>query len=367
MEVPRSISVVLPPFILTRAFVLLAFIIVPFLNSHQVGYWRELSVNKDVGVSEALRYTVTVADAIHYQALAEHGYLATEPHWGFFPVYPFLVSLFHADYYLTGILLSNAFFFGAILLLFYVSREFGLSEEQSTRSVWYLAIFPASYFFSAPMTESVFLCVTLLAVYLALKDQWWLAGLAGAVSSATRVTGVLLIVLLSLLYLERRKWKMGLDGLSLLLVPLGLAAFMVYAWIATGSPLAFIQAQALYSRNTSGVFFLRPLIDFVLHPRGFEGWQFAPLSFAVAVLVFFCIYKLARQKEWALAAYSFVCILVPLSTGILTSIPRYMAVVFPIYLVLARLEYDRVITYVFTALFVLLTALFALHYNFAMA
>ncbi len=364
MQIPRSLSVALPPFILTRGFVLAIFIIVPCLTSHDVGYWRELSVKKDVSTASALRQTLSTGDSIHYQAIADHGYQPDEQHWAFFPVYPLLASLSHADFYITATVVSNLCFLIALVLLFLVAQEFGLTEEQATRAVWLLAVFPVSYFSSMAMSESVFLSLTLLSVYFALRDQWWLAGVVGAVSSATRVTGVVLLLLLALLYWQR-KGTLKLDALSLLLVPVGLIAFMSYAWTVTGSPLTIVREQSLYDRKV-GTFFLRPLIEFVLHPRGFEGWQFAPLSFTAAVLVFFCVYKLARKKEWALAVYSLVCIVVPLSTGILTSLPRYSMVVFPIYFVLAKIEQHRMIAYAFTVLFALLTLMCALHYNFAL-
>ena len=357
-------------FILTRGFILIIFIAVPFLVSHESNGFREFSVDKSDSVVAALRQTVATADARSYQSIAVSGYDKQRfdnqaQNWGFFPVYPLLVSVFHADFYLAGTVVSNLLFLASLALLFFVSKMFGLDDGKAGLAVLYAAIYPTSYFFSMPFTESLFLCVTLLSVYLALNDRWWLAGVAGAVASATRITGVLLFVLLGVLYLQRRGKTIKGDALSLLLVPLGLVAFMTYIWQVTGNPFAVIQAQAASGRSTSPIFFLRPMITFIIHPRAFAGWGFEPLAIAIVVLVFFCTYMLVKWKEWALAAYSFLSVVLPLSTGTLTSIPRYMMVVFPIYIVLARVKGQQAITFTFTVLLGLLTVLCALHYTFA--
>ncbi len=188
-------------FILTRGFILIVFVAIPLLVPHESNGLRELSVDKGIGVVAALRQTVTIADARAYESIVERGYdqqrFDSDAHnWGFFPVYPLFVSLFHLDFYLVGVVVSNVFFLAGLALLFFISKMFGLDEGKAALAVLYAAIYPTSYFFSMPFTESLFFCVTLLSVYLALKDRWWLAGFAGALASATRVTGVLLIVLL---------------------------------------------------------------------------------------------------------------------------------------------------------------------------
>jgi Gpi18-like mannosyltransferase len=361
---------VLRAFILSRAFILIIFIAVPLLVSHESNGFRELSVDKNGSVTASLRQTVATADARIYASIAERGYDKqafdkTEHNWAFFPVYPLIVSLFHADFYLAGTVVSNLFFLAALGLLFVVSNMFGLDQDKAGLAVLYAATYPTSYFFSMPFTESLFFCLTLLSVYLALKDWWWLAGAAGAIASATRITGVLLFVLLSILYIQRRGKLIKSDALSLFLVPLGLVAFMVYIWRVTGNPLGVIQAHAAFGRSATPGIFLSPLIGFILHPRAFAGWGFEPLAFAMAILGLFCAYILARWKEWALSAYSLLSVLVPLSTGTLLSIPRLMMVVFPIYIVLAKLRGRQVITFAFTTLLALLTVFCALHYTFA--
>lgn len=346
-------------FVLTRGFVLLVFIAVPFLTSHNSGDYREMTINKSVGIVGAWRQSVAIADARNYESIT-HGYNSQTV--GFFPLYPLIVSPF-PDFYIVGTIISNLLFLGCLILLFYLAQSFGLNLEQSQLTVWYLAIFPVSYFFSMPFTESLFLCLTLGCVLAAKKDYWWLAGLFGCLSTATRITGILILPCLAILYWQRK--RIQINVLSLALVPVGLIVFMAYIWRLTSDPLGVIHVQGVSGRNTSGEFPLLPLIKTVIHPTAFNGWDFTPLSFAVAIFVLVCVVILAKQKEWAIASYSFLSVMVPLSTGTLTSIPRYMSVVFPIYFVLARAGHRQVISFVLTALFVLMTLLCALHYTFA--
>src|SRR5437588_734028 len=56
-------------------------------------------------------------------------------------------------------------------------------------------------FQSATYTESLFLLLTLVAVYAARSERWWLAGLAGGLAASSRSNGVLILIPLVLLYL----------------------------------------------------------------------------------------------------------------------------------------------------------------------
>lgn len=337
------------------------FLVVPFLSSQQTDGHRELSINKNIGMVAALRESVATADAHSYEKIATNGYNALNA--GFFPAYPLLVSLFHTEFYITGTIISNLLFLACLVLLFRLATSSGLSVEESRAAVLYLTIFPVSYFFSMPFTESLFLCLTLGSVLAAKKDYWWLAGLLGYLSTATRITGILILPCLAIIYWKRK--RIQINVLSLALVPLGLLSFMFYVWRITGNLFGVISAQGASGRNTSGEFFLLPLIGFILHPKGFSGWDFEPLSFVIAVLVLLCVCILSKWREWPLAAYCLLSVAMPLSTGTLTSIPRYISVAFPIYFVLAKIGHEKTITFAFTTLLALLTVLCALHYTFA--
>ena len=165
-----------------------------------------------------------------YIGIAEHDYEhmpfnADVPrNWAFFPLFPLLLRLASyvtGEFVITGMVLSHICFLLALFLLHRVALLFGLSACDADRSLFYLAVFPTSYFFSIPLPESLFLMLTVASFYFAKSERWWLAGLFGAFASATRTTGVLLLPALAVLYWEMYRplpsiRNLRKDGLALL-------------------------------------------------------------------------------------------------------------------------------------------------------
>src|SRR4029079_9154843 len=67
-------------------------------------------------------------------------------------------------------------------------------RELASRSVWYMLIFPTSFFLSAVYAESLFLVMALGAIYAARRERWLFAGLLGAGAALTRPFGVVVAV-----------------------------------------------------------------------------------------------------------------------------------------------------------------------------
>ena len=83
------------------------------------------------------------------------------------------------------------------------------------------------------------------------------------------------------------------------------------------------------------LFFLGPLIEYLAYPyRIVAGWDFNVFNVAATLLCFFCLYILARRREWALALYTFMSIALPLSSGMLQSLERYTMGFFPVFIAL---------------------------------
>lgn len=333
-----------------------------------------------VPVARLLRENVQVADINWYHGIAENGYerrpfTADQPrNWAFFPLFPLLwreAARLTGEMVVTGVLLSNLFFFAALVLLYKTARAFGLDDPDARRALFYLGVFPVSYFFSLPLTESLFLLLTVGSFYAARRERWWLAGLCGALASATRVTGVLLLPALLLLHWQQhgRDWRRA-SLLGPALVPAGLLSFMYFLYVTTGNPLAFKDILVTWGRSTG--LFLVPLWQFLARPGLIAiPWDFKPLNFAAAVLALACGVVLLRRRQWALACYTLTSVVVALSSLLLQSQARYAMVLFPVYMVLAtagrRPRVDEIIRFAFVALFAVMLALFAAHFSLAMA
>jgi hypothetical protein len=194
-------------------------------------------------------------DAGHYVRIAEQGYHLGPGFPAFFPLYPLLIHL--ADAVLPGgavisaLVVANVAAFGALAVLHRLAEhEFGVRVAQ--RATWYLAAFPTGFFLFIGYNESLFLLLAVGALYAGRRGHWWLAGALGALSSATRLFGVLLAAPLAIEYLRRRDWQLRrirFDVLSLAMVPLGVVAYSVYCAIELGDPLAFSTAQDRWGRH----------------------------------------------------------------------------------------------------------------------
>ena len=306
-------------------------------------------------------------DRVTFEARPQHN-------WVFFPLYPLLVRLgcgLTSEYLICGALLSNSLFFIALIQLHKLATSLGHDESTASRAVFYTAIFPASYFFSLPVPEALYLCLVVGSFLAAAHGRWWAAGMIGVFASATRLSGVLLLPALALFYGQRTKgplWRRDLMWLAL--VPVGLLVFMLFLWRITGNPLACVDAIAAWERP--GGIFLLTLYDYLKHPlRIIEPWNFRALNFGAAILAFGAAYFWARRKQWALATFAFLAILLPLSSGTLHSTARYVAVIFPVFLALAvagrRPRVDQTIRAVFLVLFALMTLGYSLRFSFAAA
>jgi len=318
------------------------------------------------------------ADAAHYLDLAREGYLKApfdinnyrSQKFAFFPLHPLLLWLLGhitKDVVLWGAFLCNAFFFVALVLLYKLTLAFGYEESVARRTIFYLAVFPASYFFSMPFTESLFVLLTVASFYAARREHWWAAGVIGLLASATRLTGVMLLPSLLVLSWQMYRSLQVRKILGLLLIPFGLFGYMFYSWWLSGDALAFKHAAEAWQRKPS-LFFLGPLIKYLIHPHTIvEAWNTHLLNAGAALLCFVCIYILARRREWALALYTFMSVAVPLSSGILQSLERYTLGFFPVFIALgivAKSEHlDQATRFVFVILLGIQTALFAASYT----
>ena len=334
-------------------------------------------------VAEVLTRVTSGADSLWIMNIARDGYerepfnTSTQHTWAYFPLYPLLLralAKLTGNLALTGIFLSSTLFLLALILLYRTVIAFDYAEAVADRVVLYIAAFPVSYFFSLAQSESLFLLLTVACFYAARRSRWWLAGICGALASATRFAGVFLIVPLAVLYWQNRRavgGKIKPDVLSLLLVPLGLLAFMVYLKSLTGNALAFADIQVAWGHDLGA--FWRPLLTYLTHPLQVSAnWDFRLLNFAAAIVALVCGVWLLLKREWAFALYTLVSILIPLSyQASLQSIARYSMVIFPMFIVLALWgrspRVDQCIRVVFIALLSLVSAMLAARVTLALS
>lgn len=326
-------------------------------------------------------------DSGFYLNIAQHGYwsattLHSPSNWVFFPLFPLLVSAFALflgngsdAFSLAGVFTSNAAALIAVTYLYLlVRREFG--PQIASRTVLYLSLFPTSFYLSAIYPEPLFLALSVACIYYVRKHSWWLAGFCGGLAALTRVQGIVLLVPVAWEYwqvlsdryaplpvmssstlaekghiwlrsrlrgplLAGRELRNWLSGLSLLLIPLGLFAFMIYARIKTGDLLAtFHNDQWGWGRQLSYPW--RLIIDSLRHPILGEpmNWNFWILNLVIAFVFLGFTAWAFRRMPMIYALYTAVMVILPLSTSLLNSISRLYLVVFPGLILLALWSSD---------------------------
>ena len=298
-------------------------------------------------------------DGTWYIRIASQGYNHKPGSWAFFPLYPWLLhgtaDATRGQYVVAGMLLSIAAALAAAALL-YLLVEGDYGRRVALWSVAFLAFFPTSIFFQAVYTESLFLLASLACILWARRGRWELAGLAGMLAALTRNTGVLLLIPLLMFYGASINWRwrrIDRRALWALLIPAGLGTYMAYQWAVRGNPLLFNTSQEVWRRhlaspftslyhgaNDSLILLHRLFLHGTLYPAGVHNLiAFPLLTLAVAALV------LARRRlRPAYLAYAAAAILLPLCYPSvqrpLFSMPRFLLVIFPVFIALALIT-DR--------------------------
>jgi hypothetical protein len=306
-------------------------------------------------------------DSVWYMAIAAGGY-GDGAREAFFPLYPLLVKVAGAPLQSTlvgGALLSTALLGVALVLL---HRLVALDYERAVarNAVLVTALFPMSFFFSAVYSESLFLALSIGAVYAARRERWAWAGALGALAATTRSAGVLLLVPLAMIYLWdtgrpslRARRPLRADALWLALVPLGLASYCAFLALGGHDALAPFAAQEVWFRSFAGPFGgawdgvvagvqgARQLLSGAREPVFFTaagGDPFVVAQHNVELLVWLALALVAvagvlRRLPAAYGAYVVAALALPLSYPVgpqpLMSLPRFVAVLFPLVIWLA--------------------------------
>lgn len=135
------------------------------------------------------------ADVLWYLRIAASGYRTDDLSAAFFPLYPMLTRLVALGtgrhWLLAAYLVSNLAALAALVLLHRLTA-LELSEAHARRVVVYVCVFPTGFFLLAPYTESLFLALSVGALYAARRRRWPVAAVLGGLAAATRSPGVLL-------------------------------------------------------------------------------------------------------------------------------------------------------------------------------
>jgi hypothetical protein len=276
----------------------------------------------------------------------------------------------------------------------------GLDGREVARLAVLLTAFaPMAFYFSAIYSESLYFALSVGLFLCARRGRWGTAAMLGALASATRSTGVVLLLPLLLLYLYgpredreperattrrsdalvvghslagrarwvltgftdvlRPRYRLRRDVLWLALVPLGLVLYMGHLALAGGDPLAPFHAEDVWKRHFAGPYGgiwdgakagfagMRQLLSFQREHNYYPVAGGSPLIDAghnVLLLAFLLaaipmLVGVLRLLPLAYGAYVLAALALPLSYPVaqqpLMSLPRFLLVLFPLNMWLA--------------------------------
>lgn len=295
-------------------------------------------------------------DGVHYLRLAQNGYNA-EFTQAFFPLYSILINTVNIlprnpsldtkifvdpSYFYTAFIISNIFLLLS-LWLFYKLVKIDFNDKIALSSLALLLSFPTSFYFGSIYTESLFLFLTLCSFYFARTNKFILAGIAGALASATRIFGLFLVPVLMIevylrvkdkgIKLKSKEFAKALGGI--LIAPIGIILYMWYLKINFSNPLYFLTSQPSFgAERTSTDIILLPQVFyryikiFTTVPLQSQVFFTAALEFIFTLVILVAVILLFKKIRLSYFIFIIGCLIIPTLTGTLSSMPRYVLMSF---------------------------------------
>lgn len=298
-------------------------------------------------------------DGGHFLGIAENGYLRIFQ-YAFFPLYPFIIKLsfivFPNHHALGGLVISIlATLIGLNLLYQMVFFEYDKTIAQKV--ILAILFFPMSFYFVTVYSEGVFFMLAIATFYFVRKDKLFLATVAAALASATRLAGI--AVVLGLLIPQLINKGINRKNWYILLAPSGLLAYSLYLYLKLGDPFYFVTAEQYWHRSVTfplQTFFVT--LNNLLYPgyllnhfNEFWDFLFAALGLGLVLRSF-------RKLPQDLAIYSLISIIIPLSSPTILATPRYLLTIFPFFILIALIK-NPYISFAYQIFGLMLLAFFA--------
>lgn len=255
-------------------------------------------------------------DSVWYYKIATSGYEFSpvgnsQYSVAFFPLFPLLVRglmSFGLPFEFAGTLINNFTFLAALIVLYLWVQE----RYHKNAAMWAtaaLAWCPYSIYGTVIYTEGLFLLCSTSALRAFDKKQYIWVAIWGALSTATRVTGVALIpAFLFASWKERRGFKAFVASLA---VGSGVFFYSLYCQFQFGDALAFLHAQkgwrSSYGFQWRG--WWNMLMEIVIgstnvqHDSITNFWH--PLLFAVIIGSGYLLWRFRQQLSSVTVFYGF--------------------------------------------------------------
>lgn len=289
-------------------------------------------------------------DGPHYLEIARRGYQASGEDrllLVFFPLYPWMIRTFAMvlrNTLVSALAVSTVASLAAAVELYRLAA-LDHSARLARAAVWFLFIFPTSYFLHTDYTESLFLALILGAFLAARGDHWMAAGALGMLAGLTHANGALLFPALGAEALSRfwRERRFEIRWLWIGLIPLAPLIYLLINYLLTGEPLAFMRIESEHWVHVAVPPWrgLAENLNVALTYGPYEaqviGVQVLFFIGIALVATLFCAWMLPLSYTvWMAANW-----LLFASQSWDISTPRYVLAMFPMFILIARLARER--------------------------
>ncbi len=290
----------------------------------------------------------------HYADVASNGY--TVDNAFNHPLLPALMAggdVVGIPMWLGAFLVSNIAFLAGLVMVAMLGERY-VGRDAAIRGATYLAIAPFAYWFSITSTEGLLLVLVAGSALLALRatpGAWLGAGVLAALAVLCRPPGALVGVLLLCLAIgQLRAGRLRMPGIAAALaagamIPAALVGFFAYLERRTGDALASLHAQEDFNRELALDGPIRAIgsgLEKTMAGSIGQAIELVATFGAAALLVLFA--TRAAGDRWEVrgwAAFGAASLLLPLATGVLWQMPRFVLLVPPVFWMLGKLGERR--------------------------
>lgn len=279
-------------------------------------------------------------DSGHFIGIAENGYKYNFQ-YAFFPLFPIIIFFASKLFFITVVcaaVLINFSAFSLAIFLLYKLLTLDYSAKFSLKVVLVILTFPLSFFFILPYSESLFFLLSVASFYFAAKSKFKLAYLLAGLSLLTRPLGMATIVavFIEIFIVQRKKTK------AFFLLPIFFIIYSFYLKFRKGDFFYYLKAQEHWQRSLA-----LPVDAFWQNLKIISSqtlnYQTVPVLAEIIALVLatYLLIKSYQKLRISFFIYFLISLLLPLLTGKLTSLPRFLIVIFPLFITLALLLKGR--------------------------
>jgi hypothetical protein len=322
--------------------------------------------------------------------------------YAYFPFYPILIHLFAiplsllglnpiATATLAGVIISALGTLAAMLALYDLTHE-ALGEEGGMRAVFYLLIFPTSFFFVQVYTEGLFVGLAFSCLAMLKRKHLVYAALLAGAATLTRAVGLALVIPMAISWIRTREWyALDLEWDQLyfkrppwrpiwhtLLAFTPLIVYLIWKFSYYGVSFDYVES----------IFFGRAPLDI---GKGFSHWaytfyymvagflhlpvpgvrnDFIPVAYSADYLIEFSCLVIGfiailrcLKTDPEVAWFSLAAFLIPLVSGP-PGIHRYLLAAPAVFITLARWGKNPVFDHVWTIASLLVMGLLAMLFAF---